>query len=219
MLGGPEVDVLLGMKKVRSLHFAYVGFDRFGLAPNFRRARESGAVRAVEYSEGTFISALQAAGQRVPFMPTRRGLGTALLTMENSPFRIFDCPLTGEKLVAVPALVPDLAIIHVNLADREGNGIIYGDPFVDPLLARAAKTVILTADRVVDQVPTGQPASRSLLISRMWVQGVCEAPGGARFTELYPDYTADAPGIVEYLAKASDQSWLSEFVARTQAHT
>src|SRR5882724_11397923 len=196
MLGGPEVDLLVGLGKVRNLHFAYVGFDRFGLAPNFRAARERGALAIVEYSEGTILSAFDAGAQLLPFMPTRRGLGTDLLTMASSPFKTFPCPITGEALVAVPALAPDLAIIHVNEADRAGNGVIYGDPFIDPLVARSARKVFLTAERVVDAVPRGQPENRATLISRLWIDGVCELPGGARLTGLFPEYLPDAPAIV-----------------------
>jgi glutaconate CoA-transferase subunit A len=211
MLGGPETDLLIGMQKVRSLHFAYVGFDRFGMAPNFRKARQESKIRAVEYSEGTFISALSAAAQRVPFMPTRRGLGTDLLTFDNSPFKVFTCPISGERLVAVPALMPDIAIIHVNVADKAGNGLIFGDPLIDPILARAAKAVYLTAERVIDAVPRGQPQSRATLISRLWVNGVCEVPRGGAFTGVFPDYSADGVAVLDYLAHARDQHWLSAF--------
>lgn len=217
MLGGPEVDLLLGLDKIRSLHFSYVGFDRFGLSPNFRKSREGGAVRAVEYSEGTFISALTAGGQRLPFMPTRRGLGTDLLTMENSPFKTFECPISGQPLVAVPALIPDVAIIHVNVADRFGNGVIYGDPLSDTLMARAAKSVILTAEELIDEVPRGHPQSRANVISRMWVDAVCHVPGGARPTSIYPNYTADAEVLLSYLDLAKDQEWLREFAEKLGA--
>src|SRR5947209_19689090 len=75
-LGGPEVDVLVGLGKVKRLEFAFVGFDAYGLAPNFRRARESGAIEVVEYSEGTMLAAFEAAAKGLPFLPTRFGLGT-----------------------------------------------------------------------------------------------------------------------------------------------
>lgn len=210
MLGGPEVDLLIGAGKVRKLHFAYVGFDRFGMAPNFRKAREKGEIHAVEYSEGTILSAFDAAAQLLPFMPSRRAQGTALLTMENSPFRLFDCPISGETLVAVPALAPDVLFLHVNEADASGYGVILGDPFIDPLLARAAKRVFLTCDRLVDSVP--QPASRAALVSRMWVDGVCEVPRGAAPTGMFPSYTPDARTIVEYQERATDKEWLSSFI-------
>src|SRR6478752_6287810 len=86
-LGGPEVDLLLGLGKIRHLWFAFVGFDMLGLAPNFRRARESGAITVTEYSEGTMLAAFEAAAKNLPYLPTRFGLNTDLLNTSTSPFK------------------------------------------------------------------------------------------------------------------------------------
>ncbi len=86
-LGGPEVDLLIGMGKVRRLHFAFVGFDSFGLAPNFRAARQRGELEIVEYSEGLMMTAYEAAAKRLPFLPSRFGLGTDIVDTPTSPFR------------------------------------------------------------------------------------------------------------------------------------
>jgi glutaconate CoA-transferase, subunit A len=210
-LGGPEVDLLAGTGVIGSLHFAYVGFDLFGLAPNFRRARENGRLAIVEYSEGTCIAAFDAGAKRLPFMPTRFGLGTDILKTPTSPFVVFNCPITGEELVAVPALVPDVAFIHVNEADYAGNGLIVGDAFIDPVIARSARKVFLTAERVVERLSADRPG-RATVISRMWVEGVCEAPGATGFTGIYPDRPIDVGAVVEYMRNATDPTWLERFV-------
>jgi glutaconate CoA-transferase subunit A len=210
-LGGPEVDLLAGTGVIGTLRFAYVGFDLFGLSPNFRKMRESGKLRIVEYSEGSAIAAFDAGAKKLPFMPTRFGLGTDILRTSTSPFVVFTCPVSGETLIAVPAIAPDVTFIHVNFADRYGNGLIIGDPFIDPVMARASKKVFLTAERVVEQLPTNSP-SRSTVISRMWVHGVCEVPHGAGFTGLYPDYPISVSGVAEYMANATNSEWLSEYV-------
>lgn len=214
-LGGPEVDLLLGLGKVKELSFAFVGFDMFGLAPNFRRRRESGLLRVVEYSEGTMLAAFEAAAKRLPFIPTRFGLDTDLLTTPTSSFKTFACPLSGETLLAVPALSPDIAIIHVNEADRAGNAIVHGDAYGDSLLARASKRTFVTAERIVDDLPADH-SRRSTFISRLWIEGVIEAPGGAGMTALFPDYPVNVPHVLEYMKMSTDPSWLANLAGESR---
>jgi glutaconate CoA-transferase subunit A len=197
-LGGPEIDLLI---------------DVLGLAPNFRRAREEGKLKVIEYSEFMILAGLEATTKRVPFMPTRHGLGTDVIRTETAPFKVFDCPLTGAPLVAVPAIQPDVAIVHVNVADEAGNAVIRGDAYADLLLIRAAQKVYLTAERVVKSLPQDEATRRATLISRIWVDGVCEAPLGARYTSLYPDYPCDVEAAQEYLARSSERTWLESWAA------
>lgn len=211
-LGGPEADLLIGVGKVRRLQFAFVGFDAYGLAPNFRKARESGALEIVEYSEATMIAAFEAAAKRLPFLPTRFALGTAILDTPTAPFKRMTCPFTGQSLVAVPPLAPDIAFIHVNEADRAGNAVIHGDAYADPVLARAAGKTYLVAERVVDALPRELPG-RSTFLSRLWVAGVIAAPRGAAPTAAYPDYRIDLPRVLEYQKHATDRAWLDSFIA------
>lgn len=211
-LGGPEVDLLIGMGKVRRLHFAFVGFDSFGLAPNFRAARQRGELEIVEYSEGLMMTAYEAAAKRLPFLPSRFGLGTDIVDTPTSPFRQFSCPLSGEQLLAVPPLAPDVAIIHVNEADEAGNALIHSDAFADMLLVQAASRVILTAERIVDAIP-GERRARSTFVSRLWVDHVVEAPRGGGFSAVFPDYRFDLPQLMDYQKNATDRSWLSQHIA------
>ncbi|WP_173934696.1 CoA transferase subunit A [Chelativorans sp. Marseille-P2723] len=207
-LGGPEVDLLIGMKKVRRLHFAFVGFDMFGLAPNFRAARQAGELEIVEYSEGLMMSAFEAAAKRLPFLPSRFGLGTDLLSTPTTPFREMKCPLSGEKLVAVPALAPDLAIVHVNEADEQGNALIHSDSYVDLLLIQASKKVVLTAEKIVERI-SGERRARSTFISRLWVDHVVEAPSGGGFSAVFPQHRFNMSAILEYQKNATDPAWLA----------
>lgn len=211
-LGGPETDLLLGLGRVRRLSFAFVGFDAYGLAPNFRQVREAGTIEAVEYSEAITLTAFEAAAKRLPFLPTRFGLGTDILNTPTCPFKTFICPISGDTLLAVPALAPDVAVIHVNEADRAGNAIIHGDAYADPLLARAARRTYLTAERVVDRLPADH-SRRSTFLSRMWIAGVVEAPKGAGFTGQYPEYPLDLPALLTYQARATDPVWLADYAA------
>ena len=212
MLGGPEVDLLIGAGKVRELQFAFVGFDAFGLAPHFRKARESGSISVVEYSEATIIAAFEAGAKNLPFLPTRFGLDTDILTTPTAPFRKIVCPFSGEELLAVPALRPDVAFIHANIADRHGNAVIIGDGYADPLLVQAAKTVFVTAETIVDELPDDAATAGGTFLSRLWIDGVIEAPRGAGMTALYPDYRFDLPAVLEYQKRATDSEWFSAWI-------
>src|SRR3972149_18386 len=94
------------------------------------------------------MAGLEATIRAIPFFPVRSGLGSDLLKV-NPTYRVFEAPFTGEKLVAVPALKPDVALIHVNYADQSGYGQILGDHFLDPLCAKAADKVFISAERIV----------------------------------------------------------------------
>ena len=205
-VGGPEVDLLLGAEKVAKVIYAFVGFEIMGLAPHFRRARETGTVEFEEWTEFTVMAGLDATVKRVPFLPTHAGLGTDVLAVNHS-FRTFQDPFEGETLVAVPALRPDFALIHVNLADPQGNGVILGDGHVDVLCAKAAKRTILSAERVVSAEEL-QRYGRDVQIQRIHVDGVVEAPWGAHFTGCAPYYRADLGHVQEYLGSArSPEGW------------
>jgi glutaconate CoA-transferase subunit A len=209
-VGGPEVDLLVGTGKVAEVVYAFVGFEVMGLAPHFRAARQSGAVRFQEWTEFTVMAGLDAAIKRVPFLPTHAGLGTDILRV-NPAFRTFQDPFEGETLVAVPALHPDVALIHVNLADPQGNGVILGDGHMDALCAKAAQRTFLSAEQIL--LPERlQTYGRDVHIFRTVVTGVVEAPWGAHFTGCAPDYRADLLHVQEYLRAARDRLAWSEYL-------
>lgn len=209
-LGGPDVDLLIGMGVVNRLQFAYVGMDALGLAPNFRRAREKGGLQVVEWTEAMYIAGVEAASRRVPFMPTVSGPGAELMDLPESPFVRFPCPLTGTTLTAVPAISPDVLLIHATQADHAGNVRIAGDGFLDPYLARAAKRVLVTAESVVERLPD-DISDHETTLSRLWVTAVAEVPGGSGFTSSYPQSPVDYRRGTEYLTNARDRGWLEEF--------
>ncbi|MGC8487245.1 MAG: CoA transferase subunit A [Clostridia bacterium] len=205
-VGGPEVDLLLGMGKVSKVVYAFVGFEIMGLAPHFRRAREQGSVTFEEWTEFTVMAGLDATVKNVPFLPTHAGLGTDVLAVNHS-FKLFEDPIEGQTLVAVPALKPDFALVHVNLADPLGNGVILGDGHVDVLCAKAARYTILSAERIVSPEEL-QRYGRDVQIHRIHVDGVVEAAWGAHFTGCAPYYRADLGHVQEYLTAArSPETW------------
>ncbi|MBC3192163.1 CoA transferase subunit A [Pseudonocardia sp. C8] len=214
-LGGPDVDLMLGLGDVAELQFAYVGLDALGLSPHYRRAREKEGLPVVEWTEAMYIAGVEAGCRRVPFMPTRSGLGVDVMELPGTPFARFPCPLTGEMLTAVPAITPDVFVLHANEADRAGNVRITGDGFLDPQLARAATTVYVTAERVVDRL--GGATEHETTISRLWVDGVAEVPEGSGFTASFPGRPLDYRVAGEYVERCTDPEWLREYAGALAA--
>jgi len=211
-VGGPDVDLLIAMGKVREVIFAYVGFELMGLAPHFRQARQAGSLRFQEWTEYTVMAGLDASIKGVPFLPTHTGWGTDVLKV-TSAFRTVTDPFTGEELVAVPAIRPDFALVHVNVADRQGNGVILGDGHVDELCVKAAERTILSAEWIADPKEI-QGFGRNIRILRVYVDAVVEAPWGAHFTGCAPYYRADLAHVREYVEASRDEDAFRKYVDR-----
>jgi glutaconate CoA-transferase subunit A len=203
--GGPDVGVLCAAGKVREVVFGFVSLDSIPYDPFFGRARQDGAIRVREFDEGMVVAGLRAAAQRLPFLPVRAGLGSDVLTY-NPDVRTIRSPYAdGEELVAMPALNLDVALVHLNRADAHGNAAYLGpDPYFDDLFCLAARRRFVSCERVLptEQLVKEAPP-QALLLNRMMVDGVVEAPGGAGFTSCVPDYGRDEAALRAY-AEASD---------------
>ena len=207
---GPDLGLLCAAGKVRRAVYSFVSLDSIALEPHFRAARQSGLVEDEPWDEGLFLLGLQAAGWRVPFLPSRAGLGSDLLT-RNPRLRTVRSPYDdGEELVAAPALVLDAAIVHLNRGDAGGNGQFLGpDLYFDDLFLSAASRRFMSVERIV---PTGrlldEGTFHTLRVNRLMVDGVVEAPNGAHFTSCAPDYERDESFQREYAATAnSPEAW------------
>lgn len=204
--GGPDVGILCATGKVKKLIYGFVSLDSIPLEPYFRAARQAGSVEVMELDEGMFQWGLYAAALRLPFLPTRAGLGSDVLSL-NPELKLVQSPYAdGEQLVAMPAIPLDVALIHMNRGDMAGNGQFLGpDPFFDDLFCMAAKRRFMSVERIVPTESFMQEGSvHTLKISRMHVDGVVEAPFGAHFTECLPDYPRDDAFQKEYAAAAAD---------------
>jgi glutaconate CoA-transferase subunit A len=210
--GGPDVGLLCAAGKVRKVVYGFVSLDSIPLEPWFRKVRQAGGIEAVELDEGMYQWGLYAAALRLPFLPTRAGLGSDVMTLQpwlrtvRSPYE------DGEELVAMPALELDVALVHMNRADARGNAQFLGpDPFFDDLLCMAAKRRFVSCEKIVPTEELAQGHSfLTLRIHRGMVDGVVETPGGAHFTECPPDYGRDEAFQSEYAAAARDaDAWKS----------
>lgn len=214
--GGPDVGLLAAAGKIKKLVYGFVSLDSIPLEPHFRAARQRAAFEAVELDEGMLQWGLYAASLRLPFLPTRAGLGSDVMKHVPSLRTIRSPYDDGEELVAMPALPLDAAFIHVNRADAAGNGQILGpDPFFDDLFCLAAKRRFMSCERII---PTEEllreGGVHTLTINRMMSDGVIEAPGGAHFTSCEPDYERDEAFQRDYAAAAAEPAAWAAFEAR-----
>jgi glutaconate CoA-transferase subunit A len=217
--GGPDVGLLCAAGRVRKLVYGFVSLDTIPLEPHFRAARQAGTIpQLVEYDEGMLQWALYAASLRLPFLPTRAGLGSDVMTV-NPSLRTVRSPYDdGEELVAVPALPLDAAFVHLNRADGRGNAQFLGpDLYFDDLFLTAAAPGrrFVSVEKVVstDELPK-EGSFHTLKVNRSMVDGVIEAPNGAHFTSCEPDYGRDEAFQRSYAQAAADPASWSAFVQR-----
>ena len=208
--GGPDVGLLCKAGKVRRVVYSFVSLDSIALEPHFRAARQAGGLQTTELDEGMFLLGLQAAAWRVPFLPTRVGLGSDVMRL-NPTLATVKLPYAdGEVLVAMPALDLDVALIHMHRGDRGGTGQCLGvDPYFDDLMCMAARQRFMSVEKIVDTdefLRLGPP--QSIRVNRLMTDGVVETPHGAHFTECVPDYPRDEAFQRDYVASAkSDDAW------------
>lgn len=209
--GGPDVGLLCAAGKVKRLVYGFVSLDSIPLEPHFQAARKAGTIEVTEYDEGMVQWGLYAAAARLPFLPTRAGLGSDVMRV-NPELKTVTSPYDGELLLAVPALHLDAALVHLNRADARGNASFLGpDLYFDDLFCSAAERAYVSCERVV---PTDELGDLTRLrIPRWMVAGVVEAPNGAHFTSCAPDYERDEPFQREYAAAAKDPAAWAAFSA------
>jgi glutaconate CoA-transferase subunit A len=216
--GGPEIGILAATGQLKKAIYGFVSLDSIPLEPHFRLARQTGKIEAVEFDEGAFYLGLLASSHRVPFYPTRAGLGSDMLVM-NPELKTIVSPYPGpdggegETLVAIPAFDIDISLIHMNRADAGGNGQFLGpDLFFDDLFAMAAKRTFMSCEKII---PTesflDEGSVHTLKIPRIFVNGVIEAPYGAHFTECPPDYDRDESFQKMYAQTAKDPELWNSF--------
>ena len=211
--GGPDVGLLCAAGKVRRLIYGFVSLDSIALEPHFRSARQAGTIaEPVEYDEGMLQWALYAGSLRLPFLPTRAGLGSGVMDV-NPSLRTVRSPYDdAEDLLAVPAIRLDAAFVHMNRSDDRGNAQFLGpDIYFDDLFLTACEPGrrFVSAEKIV---PTAELLKEgtfhTLKINRSMVDGVIAAPNGAHFTTCEPDYGRDEAFQKAYVEAARDeQSW------------
>src|SRR4051794_177135 len=186
-----------------------VGLEARGLSPHARRVMESGELEVCEWTNYALAVRLQAAAMGVPYLPTHTMLGTD--TFAKSAAKVIECPFTGAKLAALPALSPDVAAIHAHEADRYGNCRIRGTTVADLELARASKRLIITCERLIPHEEIRRDPSRTV-IPFFCVDAVCEVPYGSYPGNMPYEYFSDETHLRQWLEVEKDLDKFKQFL-------
>jgi glutaconate CoA-transferase subunit A len=197
-------------RTIARVEIAYVlGLEARGLSPHCRRLMESSDISWTEWTNYTMAVRLKAAAMGLPFLPARSLLGTD--TFAHSGAHAITCPFTGERLAALPALYPDVAAIHVHEADRFGNCRIRGTTVADLDLARAAKKLIITCEKLIPNEEIRQDPTRTA-IPFYCVDAVCEVPYGSYPGNMPYEYFSDEEHLRQWLKAEEDLGTFRQFL-------
>lgn len=217
---GIDFDLLIGAGSARKVLAAYIGLEEYGLAMNFRRGVESGDLELSEQACASVIAGLRAAATGLPFLPIRGLEGSDLLRVHQD-FKPLKCPFTGETLIAIPRLEPDVAVIHAQRGDPYGNVQIRGSRFEDALMVRAAKKAIVSLEEIIsnDEI---RKNPQDTTIPYFMVDAIIEVPEGAHPTSCWGYYDSDLDHFREYAnaarSPAEFQKYLQTYVYNIKDH-
>jgi glutaconate CoA-transferase subunit A len=201
-----------GGKLLARVDAAYiVGLEARGLSPQARRVMQGGEVDVCEWTNYALAVRFRAAAAGVPFIPVRSLLGTD--TFDRSAAREIRCPFTGRKVVALPALYPDVGLIHVHESDEAGNCRIRGISVADFELARAAKRLIITTERIVSNAEIREHPEMTVIPS-FCVDAVCEVPFGSYPGNMAGEYFSDEDHLREWLSVEEDETEFRKFLQK-----
>lgn len=214
---GLEVDLLIAAGCVKKVITSYVGAE--GLAPVgpcFRRAAQNGEIEVWDVDEGQYYAGLRAAAQKLPFMPWLGGLGTSI-TEINPDIKVFNDPIKGKSILAIPAIEVDIALIHAAYADPYGNIQFVGTGFGDRAITRAADVILVEVEKIIPNVEIRKNPERTAIRN---ADAVVRAPYGAHPFSSPGFYLQDDDHLKEYLKgstsflKNNDRGLLDQYLQK-----
>lgn len=215
-------DALIGAGCVGTVETSGVSLGEFGPAPFFVEAVKAGTIRLKDATCPAVLSAVIAGQKGIPFIPMRGVVGSDLLAARPD-WKVIPNPFAPEgredPILVLPAIVPDVALLHVSLADEAGN-LWIGDRHETKSVAQAARRVLATAERIVPGDLRRDPDKAPNLVRALHVEALAEAPGGAWPHSAPPDYGRDADAFRAYAAAARDAArggasdWLGTILPR-----
>jgi 3-oxoacid CoA-transferase subunit A/glutaconate CoA-transferase subunit A len=208
-----DVDILIGGGVVDRVECAYAfGHELRGLSPTGRRAAESGKVKVVgEISNAGFQWRFKAAAMGLPFIPTRAMLGTDTFRFSSS--KVVEDPFTGKPLCLLPACYPDFSFIHVHRCDKYGNAQIDGTIIEDRELSMAAKRLIITTEKIVDEEEIRGSPDRTV-IPHFFVDAVCSVPYASHPGNMPGLYYSDEEHMAEWLRLSRTEEGVEEYMGK-----
>jgi glutaconate CoA-transferase subunit A len=213
-------DQMVAAGCARKVIFSYMGNPGVGSLRIVRSEIQAGRLEWEEYSHFGMISRLQAGATGLPFMPMNQTAATHLEAVNPNIKRVQD-PFSGQDVIVVPALIPDVAIVHVQRADKDGNAHLWGIIGEQKEAAFAAKRVILTAEEIVDEKVIRSDPNRTI-IPGFIVDAVCHVPHACHPSYAQGYYDRDNPFYLEWdqISSSIDtvKRWLDEWVFAIPDH-
>jgi glutaconate CoA-transferase subunit A len=208
-----QADLLIGAGCIETLETSAVSLGEFGPAPRFSAAITTGGIRMKDATCPALHAALQAAEKGVPFMPLRGLIGSDVLK-HREDWKIVDNPFgSDDPIVLLPALRPDVALIHAPLADREGN-VWIGRQRELMTMAHAAQTTVATVEKIQDANLLDDPVTAAGTLPGFYVETIAVAERGAWPLGLPDFYSLDAKHLAEYARLAASEDGFSEYLQR-----
>lgn len=213
---GPISDMLfdqvIGAGCVSQIRAAWVGNVITGSCYNFRRGIETGRLLIEDHSNLTIAMALKAGAMGVSFMPVRTALGSDLY-QTNTGLKMITCPFTGDRLTAVAAIVPDVAIVHVQRSDEFGNAHAWGNLGVTRDACLASRRVILTAEEIVSPDVISRDPNR-VITPGFRVSAVVHFPWGGHPSPVPGCYNRDHQAFIDYRNESKSPELFSDWKNR-----
>jgi len=210
--GSIAPDMLIGAGCVASTVCVFISFEQFGLAPNFRRHAESGALKVYDLDGPGIAGGLRAGICDLPYMPVP-DLGTDLPKFAPEHYWPLPSKPGERKMLAVAAVKPDVCLLHAQQADEHGNVQHLGPPFFDAMIAQASRRVIVSVDRIVSTDTIRRSNHLTKLPSAM-VDAIVEAPYGAHPTASPSLYRSDEAHLKEYVKSSAGAETFSFYLDR-----
>lgn len=213
---GLQADLLIGAGCVKTVESAGITLDEQGQAPRFVEAVKDAAIELMDTTCPALISALQAGEKGIPFIPMRGLLGSDLLANRRD-YRVIDNPMaaSGDPIVLLPAIVPDVALFHAPLADRHGN-VWIGKIRELMTMAHAAKRTIVTVEEVTDDDLMQDELRSPATIPAHYISDIGIARQGAWPLALPSAYAADTEALEAYATLARSAAGFEQYVSRSQ---
>jgi len=206
---GLQADLLIGAGCVATIETAGVSLGEFGGAPRFAAAVRRGALRIVDGTCPAIYAGMQAGQKGTPFMPLRGIIGSDLLEHRDD-WKVIDNPFAaGDRLVAIRAIVPDVALFHARAADREGN-VFLGRDRDGLLLAQASRRALVTVESVVEGNLLEDEARAGAVLPAHYVSGIAHAPGGTWPVKFGDDEPVDAQWMTRYADLARTEAGFAQ---------
>ena len=212
-IGGLQTDLLIGAGCVATLESSAVSLGEFGLAPRFTEAVRAGKIKLLDSTCPAIYAGLQAAEKGLPFMPLRGIIGSDLLP-RRADWRVIENPFQpDDRIVALAAIQPDVALFHARRADRLGN-VFIGRERELMTLAHAARATLVTVEEIVDDNLLDDAATASGTIPALYISGIAHAAHGAAPYGFHDQYADDEAVLTRYAAQAGTQVGFERFISQ-----